>query len=66
MLGSSILTVKVKPEEKEFIEKLAHYLYKTNRIREDTISEVVRYAIFNVLGPLVLKEIEERRFQLQT
>jgi len=66
MLSSTIITVKVKPEEKEFIEKLANYLYKTKRIREDTISEVVRYAIFNVLGPLVLKEIEERRYQLQT
>lgn len=66
MLSSTIITVKVKPEEKEFIEKLASYLYKTKRIKEESISELIRYAIFNVLGPLVLKEIEERRCQLQS
>ena len=56
------IAVRVSPHEKEFIEKMAKYLHKTGRIKEETVSDVIRYAVFDILGPLVLKEIEEKRY----
>jgi len=55
------IVVRMEPTELEFLDNLAKYLHATGRIKEATRSEVVRYAIFKVLGPIVLKEIDARR-----
>jgi len=62
MTESHTLSVRVTPEERETIERLARYLYTTGRIKGNTASDAVRFAVFKVVVPLVLKEIEERRF----
>lgn len=54
--------VRVTDSEKDFMEKFASYLYHAGIIPENTISEMVRYCVFNVAAPLHLKEIEAKRF----
>jgi len=56
------LTVRVNDLEKNMVDALTEYLYATGRIKSNTYSDTVRYALFNILTPIVLKEIEERRF----
>jgi len=53
--------VEFTQDEIEFLKAMADYLQKRNFIKEATVEETIKYAVLSVLGPLVLKEIEERR-----
>jgi len=59
-------TFRLSEEEFELLRMMGEYLHKRGKITENSISEVVRYACFKVLLPLILEDIEVRRIWMQT
>jgi len=53
--------VRLSDSEAKFLEKVANYLYATKRIEKNNKQAAFRYAVFNVVGPLILEEIKMRR-----
>jgi len=53
--------VEFSDDEMEFLNAMANYLHKRKALEKASAEELIRYACFRVLGPMVLKEIEERR-----
>ena len=53
--------VEFSDDEMEFLNAMAEYLHKRKALEKASVEDVVKYACLKVLGPIVLKEIEERR-----
>jgi len=61
-MGTSVVELKVRvtPEEREVIEKLAEYLYKVGKIERKSINETVRLAVRFTVNE-ILKALEVER-----
>ncbi|MBW2671887.1 MAG: hypothetical protein JRD89_00560 [Deltaproteobacteria bacterium] len=55
------VTIRLKEEEKEMAEKLAHYLFKLGKVNEPTISEAFRLSLHFTVNE-ILKSIEAERY----
>jgi len=59
---TEVVAVRVTPEEKELIEKLANYLYKLGKIEKANISDAMRVCLHFTVNEL-LKAIEAERYR---
>jgi len=53
--------VRLAPEEREMLEKLANYLHKLGKIQEPTLSEAMRVCLHFTVNE-ILKAIEAERY----
>lgn len=53
--------VRLKPEEREVLEKLTKYLYLLGKIPSQTMSDTLRYCLYFTLKEIV-KSVEAERY----
>jgi len=59
---TEVVAVRVTPQEKELIEKLANYLYKLGKIEKPNLSDTLRVCLHFTTNEL-LKAIEAERYR---
>ena len=55
------IEIEFSEDEMNFLNAMAEYLSKRGLLQENNTEALIKYALFKVLGPMVLREIEERR-----
>ena len=55
------IEIEFSEDEMNFLDAMSEYLSKRGLLQENSTEALIKYAVFKVLGPMVLKEIEERR-----
>lgn len=55
------VVVRMDDTEVELLDEIAKWLHANKYIKESTRSETIRYALFNVLCPTILKAQELKR-----